>query len=91
MREISIQIREAPSSPAAEVRYNPGGLVPEVEAPAPWPVFLGAMLGLVALLFVPAAVGRAFSLVRPGHPPQPSRSRVRLQDAPQREPRIRLH
>jgi Ca-activated chloride channel family protein len=91
MREISIQIREAPSSSAAEVRYNPGGLVPEVEAPAPWPVFLGAMLGLVALLLVPAAVGRALARVRSRQSPQPSRSRVRLQDAPQREPRIRLH
>ncbi len=91
MREISIRLSEAPSSSSAEARYNPGGLVPEVEAPAPWPIFLGAVLGLIALLFVPAAAGRALTLVRSGRPAQPSRSRVRLQDAPQREPRIRLH
>ena len=90
-RQISVQLREAPAS-QVEAEYNPGGLVPEVEGSAPLPVFLAAFLGLIALLFVPAAVGRALSLVtRSGRPAQPTGSRVRLTETPRQEPRIRLH
>ncbi|MBX3045893.1 MAG: VWA domain-containing protein [Anaerolineales bacterium] len=43
--------------PAAEGRYNPGGLVPEVEQPAAWPQF-AAIVGVLALLVaLPLIVG----------------------------------
>ncbi|HKY78821.1 MAG TPA: VWA domain-containing protein [Anaerolineales bacterium] len=36
-----------------DTRYNPGGLVPEVEQPASWPVFAAVVLGLAALVAIP--------------------------------------
>ena len=36
--------------------YNPGGLVPEVVEPASWLLFIGLILALVLLLFVPLLV-----------------------------------
>ncbi len=37
-------------------RYNPGGLVPEVQQPAGWPLFAALVVGLAALVFVPMFV-----------------------------------
>ncbi|NMC78208.1 MAG: VWA domain-containing protein [Chloroflexi bacterium] len=37
--------------------YNPGGLVPEVAQPAPWPTFFMLLGGLVLLLFIPSLIG----------------------------------
>lgn len=34
-------------------RYNPGGLVPEVEQPASWPFFAAVVIGLAALVVAP--------------------------------------
>ncbi|MEX1248446.1 MAG: VWA domain-containing protein [Anaerolineales bacterium] len=36
-----------------DTRYNPGGLVPEVEEPASWPLFAAVVAGLAALVLVP--------------------------------------
>ena len=36
-----------------DARYNPGGLVPEVEQPASWPLFAAVVLVLAALAFIP--------------------------------------
>jgi VWFA-related protein len=41
----------APGAPQAV--YNPGGLVPEVAQPAPWPIFLAMLAVLGALLLLP--------------------------------------
>jgi hypothetical protein len=87
---LSVQLREAPSAPAV-AEYNPGGLVPEVGEPAPWPLFIGVLLGLIVLTFVPTAVQRGVALVsRARKPASSARGRVRLQEEPPREPRVRL-
>jgi hypothetical protein len=89
-RVLSVQLREAPSA-AAVAEYNPGGLVPEVGEPAPWPLFLAAVLGLIALAFVPAVAQRGVALVaRARKPASSARGRIRLQEEPPREPRVRL-
>lgn len=36
-----------------DTRYNPGGLVPEVEQPASWPLFAAVVLVLAALVAIP--------------------------------------
>jgi VWFA-related protein len=52
-RNISVSLLGA--APAqAEGAFNPGGLIPEVERPAPWWAFGLLLLGLIALLFLPA-------------------------------------
>ncbi len=45
-----------------EVVYNPGGLLPEVSEPAPWPVFFSLLGGLAVLLLLPGVFGGLFSL-----------------------------
>lgn len=37
----------------SSINYNPGGLVPEVQDPANWPVFVGLLLALGLLLLLP--------------------------------------
>lgn len=54
----SLSVSLAPLGGGAPVsnqdsRYNPGGLVPEVEQPASWPLFAALVIGLSALVFVP--------------------------------------
>lgn len=44
--------------------YNPGGLVPEVSEPAPWPVFWSLIGGLTLLLFLPSLIKRGSGLVK---------------------------
>ncbi len=90
-RSLSVQVREAVAS-EGQAQYNPGGLVPEVAQLAPWPVFLGTLLVLIILLFVPWAIQRGFALLpRPGRASPARKSRVRLHEEAPREPRIRLH
>lgn len=47
----------AAEGPAAEGRYNPGGLVPEVEQPAAWPQFAAIVGVLTLLVALPLIVG----------------------------------
>ncbi len=42
---------------SSEARYNPGGLVPEVEQPAAWPQFAAIVGGLALLVALPLIVG----------------------------------
>jgi VWFA-related protein len=89
-RVLSVQLRAAPSAPAV-AEYNPGGLVPEVGEPAPWPLFVAVLLGLIALAFVPALVQRGVGLVlRARKATSSARGRIRLQEETPREPRVRL-
>ena len=48
------------ASAGEEVVYNPGGLLPEVSEPAPWPLFFGILGVLVVLLLVPGLLGMVF-------------------------------
>lgn len=91
VRSLSVQVRDAPAS-EGQARYNPGGLVPEVDQAAPWPVFLAILTALTALLFVPWAVQRGLAfLARPARHSQPRERRIHLHEEAPREPRIRIH
>lgn len=65
-------------------RYNPGGLVPEVEAPASWPLFAGIVLLLAALVMAPLL----FANFRSGQSAQAGSSRVKAK--PKSKVRIKL-
>lgn len=51
---------EQVGSPAV---YNPGGLVPEVAQPAPWPIFAVLVLALLVMLALPMVFGLLARLV----------------------------
>ncbi len=78
----------------ANARYNPGGVVPEVNMQRAWGGFFAVLAALVVLLAAPGLIARGRVLVpqlleqrRAATPSQPSR--VRLHDEPRA--RIRLH
>ena len=56
-RALTVSLAAPGSSAAAvggeQVVYNPGGLLPEVSAPAPWPMFATLLGGLVIALLLP--------------------------------------
>lgn len=52
-RALSVSLASGPASAANPVRYNPGGLVPEVAQPASWLVFGSLLAGLLVLLAAP--------------------------------------
>jgi len=90
-RSLSVSLAEAAAPPAAQAEYNPGGLVPEVPQPAPWPVFLGGLGILAALVAIPMAVpALAQRIYRPDKRAKATGApgRIRLQEP--REPRVRL-
>lgn len=72
---------------STELKYNPGGLVPEVASNATWPMFFGLFFGLLLLLLVPIALDYVNGL-------RPKKSRIKLSSAqaPRRSaaPRIKL-
>ncbi len=59
-RQLTVSLAETGAA-AEAAAYNPGGLVPEVGEPASWGVFLTALAVLLAMLFVPAVIGRLVS------------------------------
>lgn len=68
---------------AAQVgTYNPGGLVPEVGAPASWSFFLMALGVLIMLLFLPGIISMAASIALPrkNSSPKKRKSRIRFTD-----------
>jgi VWFA-related protein len=56
-RQLSVTLRESETA-GEDIAYNPGGLVPEVERPASWGVFLGVLALLIALLILPTIIER---------------------------------
>ncbi|MEW6568879.1 MAG: VWA domain-containing protein [Chloroflexota bacterium] len=90
-RSLTVTLSDVPVPAQAATRYNPGGLVPEVAQPAPWPIFAAVLAGLLALLLVPRWVAVGWhALRRRAVPGAPSKARpgVRLHDPP--KPKIRL-
>lgn len=70
-------------------RYNPGGLVPEVENPAPWPLFaavVGVLALLVALPLIIGAVRANAPASAGGRARGGGKSRVKMKE----RPRIKL-
>jgi VWFA-related protein len=72
-----------------ETRYNPGGLVPEVEAPASWPFFATVVVALAALAFVPMLLTNMRSGSAEAAAGGSKGGKVRLQE-PKPKPRIKL-
>lgn len=62
-RALSVSLAEVGTAVGAERRYNPGGVVPEVQEPAAWGPFALALAALASLLFLPGLV----KLAAPGN------------------------
>jgi VWFA-related protein len=77
-RALSVSL--ASGSAVAPVKYNPGGLIPEVVKPASWMLFAGLVVGLLLLLIVPLALARLF-FARRSAGEQPSAGRIKLETA----------
>lgn len=60
-RKLTVSLGGSTSTQAS---YNPGGVLPEVSHAASWQVFIGFLVVLVGLLFVPGLTGRILSLAR---------------------------
>ena len=58
-------------APAAQTKYNPGGVLPEVSQGVSWPIFIGILAVLIVLLFLPMIVNRARTI--PGNPFAPKK------------------
>lgn len=69
-------------------RYNPGGLVPEVEQPASWPLFAAVVVGLGILVAVPILLTN-FRAGRPSQASAGGNGKVKLKP-PAARPRVRL-
>jgi Ca-activated chloride channel homolog len=66
---------------SASTKYNPGGVLPEVDRPASWPIFLVFLAILIILLFIPGLVNRFLVRKSANASPQlsqKSKSRIRL-------------
>lgn len=66
-RALSIRLANSSGTLAGggeAVFFNPGGLLPEVSAPAPWTIFITLLGGLVVLLLLPGVWGGLSSLAR---------------------------
>ena len=84
-RNISVSLTGAPA--LAEGTYNPGGVLPEVNASS-LPLFLSILAGLLVLLFLPGLIGGISNLAggrKPGsgfglgkHKDKPASGRIKL-------------
>jgi VWFA-related protein len=77
----------APSGPAeVTATYNPGGVIPEVEARPTWGLFVPILAVLILLLFLPGVIGR-IGLLRSARGSQPAQAkgRVKLRTGASRE------
>jgi VWFA-related protein len=85
-RTLTVTLGEAA---AVQTDYNPGGLLPEVTAPASLRLFGAILAGLLVLLVIPTIVGRALASaagLRSGG--EHKAARIRLNEPP--PPRVRL-
>jgi VWFA-related protein len=57
-RNLTVSLDTVGAAGAAQAKYNPGGVLPEVAQQAAWPVFGAALGGLLLLLIVPLMLGR---------------------------------
>jgi len=56
-RTLTVSLGSGAAS-AAQARYNPGGVLPEVARGVSWPTFFVLLAGLLILLFIPGMVSR---------------------------------
>ena len=85
-RSLAVSLSGGAAAAAAEGKYNPGGLVPEVAQAESWPLFFGLLIALLALLVAPGLIGRGLRAARGQK--GGAEKRVRLVDKP--KPRVRL-
>ena len=85
-RALTVSLAAPGSNTAAidgeQVVYNPGGLLPEVSEPAPWPMFGGLLAILLVALLLPGLIGLVFKGSK-GKKPRPSarkQSMIKLKD-----------
>jgi Ca-activated chloride channel family protein len=71
-RSLTATLGQPGSQEVAAARYNPGGVLPEVAGNSPF-LFVGLLLGLIFLIFLPALLGLLFR-----HKPAVQKSRVKL-------------
>jgi Ca-activated chloride channel family protein len=76
-RQLTVSLAETNATTEAAA-YNPGGLVPEVGDPASWSMFLTALAVLLALLFVPAVIGRLVSQASSAKLPSPRKRKPKI-------------
>jgi VWFA-related protein len=76
-RQLTVSLSETGTT-AEAAAYNPGGLVPEVGEPASGGVFLTALAVLLAMLFVPAIVGRLISQASSAKLPSRKKQKPRI-------------
>lgn len=91
-RSLSVALAPAGEAPVAagDGRYNPGGLVPEVEQPAAWPLFAVIVVALALLVAAPMIFGairsaapkgaRASGGKKGGRVKMKQRPRIKLKD-----------
>lgn len=85
-RALSVKLANAASALPAQAAYNPGGLVPEVAVSpsSSWPLFFGLLAALIVLLFAPAGVQKALTLITARSAeeskPRPMTPKIRLQE-----------
>lgn len=91
-RSLSVALAPAGEAPVAagDSRYNPGGLVPEVEQPAAWPLFAAIVAALALLVVAPMIFGavrssapegaRASGGKKGGRVKMKARPRIKLKD-----------
>jgi Ca-activated chloride channel family protein len=71
-RRLTASLGQPGQSAWAAAEYNPGGVLPEVTGTSPF-LFIGTLIGLVFLLFVPTLIALLFR-----RKPVPHKSRVKL-------------
>ena len=71
-RSLTASLGQPGSQVAGAAKYNPGGVLPEVAGNSPF-LFLGLLLGLVFLIFLPALLGLLFR-----RKALPQKSRIKL-------------
>lgn len=82
-RDVVVNVSAASGTTRVSTEYNPGGVIPEVEASSTWGLFVLILAVLVLLLFLPGLVGRLV-LVRAGagRKARSAKGRIRLTDQP---------
>jgi len=74
--QVSLSSEAGLSSTDTETSiYNPGGLVPEVPAPASWVLFFSLLAGLILLLVLPAFLRKVSSITR-----NPHKGKIKIND-----------
>jgi hypothetical protein len=93
-RHLTVRLSE--STAAAQAAYNPGGVLPEVDAYPSWALFAAGLAVLVGLMALPGVIRAGTDRLRKPEPPAKNKaakgSRIRLREdsKPSAQPRVKL-